>query len=472
MCYVLQVSNFCSNSGVSQTCEFDPTSTCPDGCCLHCKVVDTSNKYDFPPYTPHVSQGSLSTKTIAMSSVHAGNVMEYDSHSLYGLMESKVTRQAVITATGGKRPFILSRSTFASSGVHTAHWTGDNAATWEDLSASIVTMNNLAMFGLSMTGADICGFARDTNEELCARWIEVGAFSPFSRDHSEINVLPQELYRWESVTEASKRALTLRYTLLPHLYTLLYQASAQGITVMNALWMHFPTDPNTFNRESQYMWGDSILFTPVLTQGATEVTGYFPEGVWYPLAGCHNSTLSSQPIHAGRTGVEVTLPTPLLATNVHVRGGRIIPMQDAKMTVAASSATPFSLLVALDNTKHAVGTLYRDDLGADVTSTTYALAQYSANADGFLKASLAPGVSKSVDNYGVLGSVKVLGWFNSGVNGIHCTAKLSMTSNRKPIAVPAAYDALTGAVVIDLSAQPVTPFEFSLQWSCWIYRWM
>lgn len=92
---------------------------------------------------------------MSMASIHAGGVLEYNSHSLYGYMESVATRQALVSAMS-TRPFLLSRSTFLGSGAHTAHWTGDNAATWNDLAASIVTMNNMALFGVPMIGADIC----------------------------------------------------------------------------------------------------------------------------------------------------------------------------------------------------------------------------------------------------------------------------------------------------------------------------
>ena len=93
------------------------------------------------------------------------------------------------------------------------------------------------MFGIPYVGADICGFNENATEQLCQRWMELGAFYPFSRNHNSEYLVAQDPAAWSSsVIDSSRTALNIRYKLLPYLYTLFYLSRTTGRTVVRPLY--------------------------------------------------------------------------------------------------------------------------------------------------------------------------------------------------------------------------------------------
>jgi alpha-glucosidase len=209
-------------------------------------------------------------------------------------------------------------------------------------------------------GADTCGFDRNTDEELCNRWMQLSAFVPFYRNHNVLGALPQEPYRWDSVAEASRKAMATRYSLLPYWYTLFANASRFGTPPVRALFFEFPDETELFAVDTQFLIGGDILVTPVLEPNTTTVKGIFP--------GTGKVTWRDWYTHdvVQQSASSVELSAPLGHINVHVRdGAAILLYANPAYTTFETSQGPFSLLVSQARDGSAFGSSYIDDGDSD-----------------------------------------------------------------------------------------------------------
>jgi alpha 1,3-glucosidase len=295
--------------------------------------------------------------------LHIDNVEHRHLHNQYGAhfhlstAEGQILRDQIAEPLQRKRPFVLTRAFFAGSQRRgTAVWTGDNTADWGHLRASLPMVMTLGLGGLPFTGADVGGFFKDPSPELIARWYQVGAFYPFFRAHGHIDTKRREPWVFaEPYLSTMREAVRLRYTLLPHFYTQFYHAYEHLTPILRPLFLEFPHDPVTFAMEDQFMIGSELLAHPVTSEGATHTDVYLPgeaTQVWYDYFTLHR-------YHAGRV---ITVPTPLSAIPLYIRGGSIVSTKDRlRRSTTQMQGDPFSLTVALDENHSATGSLYLDD---------------------------------------------------------------------------------------------------------------
>ncbi|XP_045930577.1 maltase-glucoamylase, intestinal [Micropterus dolomieu] len=312
------------------------------------------NNLNYPPFTPRILDDVMYSKTLCMDAKQDwGN--HYDVHSLYGYSMVLATEKALQSVFGGNRTLMLTRSSFPGVGKYSGHWLGDNAANWNDIKWAIPGMLEFGLFGIPYIGADICGFFDNSTEELCRRWMQVGAFYPFSRNHNAQGYKPQDPAAFgptSMLVESSKRYLKIRYTLLPYLYTLFYKAHTTGDTVVRPVMHEFYSDNATWAVDRQFLWGKHLLITPVLDPGVDKVTAYIPDAVWYDYE-------TMEQLADRRMEVKMYLPADKLG--LHIRGGAILPTQRPDVTTTYSRRNPMGLIVALDENNQAAGELFWDD---------------------------------------------------------------------------------------------------------------
>lgn len=299
--------------------------------------------------------------TMPKDNLHYGGWEHRDIHNLYGQMQLVGTFDGLLRRADNQlRPFILTRAHFSGTQRYAAVWTGDNAAEWSHLEATIPMCLSLSVAGISFCGADVGGFFGNPEAELLYRWYQTGAFVPFFRAHAHIDTKRREPWLFpEDVKLIIRDAIRKRYSFLPLWYTMFYEHERSGLPIMRPLLSQYPLDKNAYALDNQFMLSDKLLIRPVSQKGATKVDVYFPSrngdkqaDIWYDIDDYRKIE---------RVGVESVAVNPYKVP-VYQRGGTIVPR---KMRIRRSAILmendPVTLVVAVDENKHAKGTLYIDD---------------------------------------------------------------------------------------------------------------
>lgn len=236
-------------------------------------------------------------------------------HNVYGHLMSKAAYEG-LQKHDKKRPFVITRACYAGSQRYTSTWTGDNHSIWPHLQMAIPQLCNLGMSGMGFSGTDIGGFGSDATSELLIRWIQLGCFSPLCRNHSSKVGIYQEPWQFDEDTcRIYKKFVELRYRLLPYIYDCFCDMAKTGIPVMRPVVMEYENDSNTWELNDEFMLGERILISPVITQGSRNKLVYLPKGDWIDY----------------ETGERVTGPVsfikeaPLDTCPIYVKAGTILP---------------------------------------------------------------------------------------------------------------------------------------------------
>lgn len=297
-------------------------------------------------------------------------------HNVYGMLMTQSTHEGLLRLRPNDRPFVLSRASFAGGQRYAALWPGDNVSDWTALRSSIPMLLGMGLSGFPFVGVDIGGFAEAPTPELFTRWLQAGVFYPFMRTHTTFGTPDQEPWSHGVEHEAlNRRAIELRYRLLPYIYNVMRESAESGLPAMRPLVLEYPEDGATYGMDDQFLFGSDLLVAPVLRAGVTSRGVYLPRGDWYDY-------WTGQRHTGGKT---ISVPVTLASLPLFVRAGAFLFQQPVVQHTGEMAGQP------LDVTLYPGGNserfLYEDaGDGFDYRSGAYARRRFAVReeASGFV----------------------------------------------------------------------------------------
>lgn len=240
-------------------------------------------------------------------------------HNIYGHDWARLVYEGYQKDFPGQRPFILMRAGYSGSQrFGLIPWSGDVSRSWGGLVPQTEIALQMGMQGLAYMHSDLGGFAEGKvfDPVLYTRWLQYGIFQPLFRPHAQEHIAAEPVFHDAHTRSLAKKAIQLRYKMLPYNYTLAFENHFTGMPMMRPLLFEEPNNDKTFELCETYLWGDAFLVSPVVDSGTVAKEVFFPAtGNWIDFY--------SGEYYKG--GQSLTLPLHEDHIPVFVRTGSFIP---------------------------------------------------------------------------------------------------------------------------------------------------
>lgn len=298
--------------------------------------------------------GDLGEPEVHPTALKHYNTSADEVHNIYGHDWAGLIYKSYKNDFSEERPFILMRAGYSGSQRYgMIPWSGDVNRTWGGLQSQTEIALQMGLQGLGYMHSDLGGFAGDNlDDELYTRWLQYGVFQPIFRPHAQEEVPSEPVYRSEEALKLSKKAIALRYALLPYNYHLVFENNTQGLPLMRPLFFEDSrSEMNTVS--STYFWGNDFLISPVTNAGQEQQMVDFPNtGNWYDF-------YNNKAYVGGKSQFVNTVKTSI---PTFVRGGAIIPLIDPVQSTDEYELNNFQLHYYFDQkVKKSQRLMYNDN---------------------------------------------------------------------------------------------------------------
>ena len=226
--------------------------------------------------------------------------------NIYPVMHAKTFFDGM-TEAGQEQVVNLLRCAWAGSQKYGALvWSGDIESSFRSMRDQLCIGLNMGLAGIPWWTTDIGGFyggnIHDEHFRECLiRWFQWGAFCPVFRLHGDRDphtglpeIMPEGVLPGESILPSGAanevwsygeevysilvHYMELREKLRPVVREAMWQAHKNGSPVMRTLFYEFPDDPQSWEVEDEYLFGEHLLVAPVLEEGQRVRRVYLPAG--------------------------------------------------------------------------------------------------------------------------------------------------------------------------------------------------